>query len=70
MAVAAAGAALNNAVITFTASAAAGATVDYVAEFDAITGGNLLAYTPVTAKVIAIGDGLSILVGNLSFSIV
>lgn len=70
MAVAAAGAALNNAVITFTASAAAGATVDFVAEYDAITGGNLLSYTPVTAKVIAIGDGLSILVGNLSFSIV
>lgn len=70
MAVAAAGVAASNALITFTAAAASGATVDYVAEYDAITGGNLLSYTPVTTKVVAAGDGLSILSGNLTFSIV
>lgn len=70
MAAAAGGAALNNATITFTASAVAGATVNFVAEYDAITAGNLLAYTAVTSKVVAIGDGLSITTGNLSFSII
>lgn len=70
MAAASGGSAASNALITFTTSAVAGATVNYVAEYDAITAGNLLAYTPVTSKTVAIGDGLSILTGNLTFSIV
>lgn len=70
MAAAAAGVAASNALITFTNSAVGGATVNYVAEYDAITGGNLLAYTPVTSKTVAIGDGLSILAGNLTFAII
>ena len=70
MGVAAAGVAANTAIVTFTASAVAGATVNYVAIYDAITAGNLMAYTAVTAKVVAIGDGLSITIGNLTIAIV
>jgi hypothetical protein len=70
MAVASGGSAASNADITFTNSAVAGATVNYVAEYDAITGGNLMAYTPVTSKTVAIADSLKILSGQLTFAIV
>lgn len=69
MAAAAAGAVASDTLITFTTNAAGGATVNYIAVYDAQTGGNLLAYTPVTSKTVAAGDGLSILSGNLTFSI-
>lgn len=70
MAAAAGGSCASDTDITFTASAVAGADVDYVAEYDAITGGNLLAYTAVTPKTVAIGDSLRILSGQLTFAIV
>lgn len=69
MAAAAAGAATNDADITITASAAGAATVDYVAIYDAITAGNLLASTQVTSKSVGVGDSLSVLTGNLDFAI-
>lgn len=69
MAAAAAGAATNDADITITASAVGAATVDYVAIYDAITAGNLLASTQVTSKSVGIGDSLSVLAGNLDFAI-
>lgn len=55
--------------IVISASAAGAVTVDYVALFDAQTGGNLLASTSVTSKSIGIGDSLSVPSGNLSFTI-
>lgn len=69
MAAASSGAATNDADITITASAAGAATVDYVAIYDAITGGNLLASTAVTSKSVGVGDSLSVLTGNLDFAI-
>ena len=69
MAAASGGSAVSNADITFTASAVGGADVDYVAEYDAITGGNLLASTAVTPKTVSVGDSLKILSGQLSFAI-
>lgn len=69
MAAAAAGAATNDADITITASADGAATVDYVAIYDAITAGNLLASTQVTSKSVGVGDSLSVLAGNLDFAI-
>lgn len=69
MAAAAAGSAASNADITFTASAVGAATVNFVAEYDAITGGNLLASVAVTSKAVGIGDSLKILSTFLTFSI-
>lgn len=69
MAAASGGAATNDADITITASAVGAATVDYVAIYDAITAGNLLASTAVTSKSVGIGDSLSVLTGNLDFAI-
>jgi hypothetical protein len=54
--------------IVFTASAAAGATVDYIAIYDAITAGNLMAQAAVTSKTLATGDGLKITSGNLTLA--
>jgi hypothetical protein len=70
MAAASGGSCVSDADVTFTASAVGAADVDFVAEYDAITGGNLLAYTPVTAKSVGIGDSLRILSGSLTFTIV
>jgi len=69
MAAAASGSAASDTDIVFTASASGSVTVDYVAVFDAITGGNLLASAAVTSKSVGVGDSLSILSGNLTFSI-
>lgn len=69
MAAAASGSAASDTDITFTASAVAGATVDYVAVYSAITGGTLMASTQVTSKVVAIGDSLKILATQLTFAI-
>lgn len=73
MAAAVAGAAANSSAITFTTSAVAGGTVNFVAIMDVQTGGtsaNVMAATAVTSKTVAIGDGLSILIGNLTIAIV
>lgn len=69
MAAAAAGVAASNADITFTSSAVAPATVDYVAIYSAVTGGTLMASTPVTSKTVGIGDSLKILSGALTLAI-
>ena len=69
MAVSSSASAASSGDITFTASATGGATVDYVAVYDAQTAGNLLASTSVTSKVVTAGDSLKILSGNLTFSI-
>jgi hypothetical protein len=61
--------ATSNADIVFTASAAGAATVNYVAVFSAITAGTLYASAAVTSKTLAIGDGLKIPSGQLSFTI-
>jgi hypothetical protein len=60
----------NNGIISFTASAVAGATVDYVALYTAATGGTLIGHTAVSSKTIAIGDSLTIAIGDLDFAIV
>jgi hypothetical protein len=67
---AAAGVATSTGLITFTNNAAGGATVNFVAIYDAITGGNLMAYTAVTSKTVVAGDGLTIPIGNLTIAIV
>ena len=69
MGTASAGAIASDTNISFTASASGAATVNFVAVYDAITGGNLLASVAVTSKSVAIGDSLSILSGNLTFGI-
>lgn len=69
MAAAATGSVTSDTLITFTASAAAGATVDYVAIYDAQTAGNLLASTSVTSKTLTTGDSLTIPIGSITFSI-
>ncbi len=63
------GSVANDTQITFTSSAVGAADVDFVAIYDAITGGSLLASVAVTAKSIAIGDGLRIAIGNLTIEV-
>lgn len=70
MAAAAAASATNSiSAITFTTAAVAAATVNFVAIMSAITGGTVMASAAVTAKTVAIGDGLSIPLSNLTASI-
>jgi len=69
MAAAGSGACTNDVAVTFTASAVGGATVNFVAVYSAITGGTLMASASVTSKVVGIGDGLSIAIGDLDFAI-
>lgn len=69
MAAASGGSAASDTDITFTNSAVGAATVDYVAVYDAQTGGNLMASTQVTSKAVGIGDSLKILSGQLTFAI-
>jgi hypothetical protein len=69
MAAAAGGSAASNADIVFTAAAVGAATVDFVAVYDAITGGNLMGSAAVSSKSVGIGDSLSILSGNLTVAI-
>lgn len=69
MGAASGGSAVSGSDITFTNSAVAGATVNFVAEYDAITGGNLMASAAVSSKTVGIGDSLKILAGNLTFAI-
>lgn len=66
---AAAGSATNSADITLTNAASSAATVDYVAIMSAITGGTVMASTPVTSKSVQIGDSLKILTPNLTVAI-
>lgn len=68
-AAAAASSVANASVITFTTSAAGSATVDHLAIYDAITGGNLLASCAITSKLLGIGDGLAINIGSCTLSI-
>lgn len=56
--------------ITFTASAAGAAVVDYIAVYTAITGGTLYASAQVSSKSVGVGDSLKILSGNLTFAII
>jgi len=69
MAASASGVCLSDATITFTNSAAANTSINYVACYDAITGGNLLASAQVVQKDVTTGDSLQILAGNCSFAI-
>ena len=59
----------SNADIVFTTSASAGATVNYIAIYTAITGGTLLASASVTSRTLVTGDGLKIPSGSLTLSI-
>jgi len=69
MAAAASAQAVNDAIITFTSNANGNASVNYVAVYDAITAGNLLASAQVTQKDVTTGDSLTIQVGNCVFEI-
>jgi hypothetical protein len=55
--------------ITFTASSSGSASIGYVSMWDAITAGNMMSQTSVTAKTLTTGDSLKILSGNLTFTI-
>jgi hypothetical protein len=71
MAAASGGTQASNAPIVFTASAAGAADVDWVAIFDAQTGGNRMGQAQVnTPKSVGVGDSLTILSGNLTFAII
>lgn len=60
----------SNADIVFTTSAAGTDTVTHVAVYSAITAGTLYASAAVSSsKTPAVGDGLRILSGNLTFTI-
>ena len=69
MGVSAGGSAANASDITITNAAVGAATVDHVAIMSAITGGVVMASTPVTSKSVGIGDSLKILIGNLTIGI-
>jgi hypothetical protein len=69
MAAASGGQCVSDTLITFTTAAVGAATVDYVAVYSAITGGNLLASAQVTSKSVTIGDGLKIVAGALTFAV-
>lgn len=58
------GSAATTADIDFTTDATGSATVNHVAIMSAVTGGSVMASAAVTTKVVAPGDGLSILAGN------
>lgn len=61
--------AVNGSDITFTVSAAGGAVVNYVAIYDAITGGNLYGSAQVIERTITTLDGLRIPAGSLTIQI-
>lgn len=61
--------AASTANVVFTNSAIAVTVVDYVAIYDAITGGNLLASGQVQQRTVAVGDSLSIVAGILTVGI-
>jgi hypothetical protein len=69
MAAASGNSAASDTDITFTNAAVGAADVDWVAVMDAITGGNRLAKTQVSAKSVGIGDSLKILATQLTFAI-
>lgn len=61
---------VSNSELTITASAAAGATADYVAIYDAQTAGNLLYYEALTAsKTITTGDEVKFDSTNLKIQV-
>lgn len=55
---------LNDAVVTFTNAALAPGTYQYVAFYDAITGGNQLTKESVVLTPVGIGDKVQVAVGN------
>jgi hypothetical protein len=61
-----AGSSSNASDLTWTTSALAGATVSYVAAYDAVTAGNLLWYRSVTSNAVSAGNMVKILAGQLS----
>jgi hypothetical protein len=64
------GVSLSNADCTFPTCTASWGTVGYIGLFDALSGGNMLYYTPLDiAKTIDIGDVFKIASGNLSVTL-
>jgi hypothetical protein len=61
-----AGSSSNGSDLTWTTSALAGATVNYVGAFDAVTGGNLIWYKSVTSNAVSAGNMVKILSGQLT----
>ena len=66
---AAASSTANTALITFFTAASGTGTVDYLAVYDSLTGGNMMASCGITAKLMGLGDGLAINIGQCTFSI-
>ena len=59
----------NNALIDFGTTGSAWGTANFVTFHDASTGGNVIAYLPMTALVIASGSPTSIAIGALTFTL-
>ena len=59
----------NTGAVSFTASGGAFGTVTHVGYFDAATGGNLLAWAPITNATIGDGDTLNFASGALTVSL-
>lgn len=67
---AAAGVATNDADVSFTASGAAYGTVTHIGIYDAVSGGNLLIHTQLSASRLVIdGDTLTFSAGNVAFTL-
>lgn len=67
MAAAASGAVASSAAITWTATGAI--TIDYIAIYDAASGGNLVAYDAITSKTLADTETITIPTGSLTFTL-
>ena len=64
-----AGSATNSAAITFPTASASWGTVTYVVAYDAITAGNLLWFSSITAQAVASGVTVSIPAGSATDSL-
>jgi len=60
----------NSAAVTFPTSAGNWGTISYVCIFDALSGGNMLAYgTMDTNKTVTIGDTIQFAIGDINISL-
>lgn len=59
----------NSAAKTFTASGAAYGTVTHIGIFDASTGGNMLAWSPITSAVVGDGDSITFAIGAVQLTL-
>jgi hypothetical protein len=63
------GAISNTAAVTFTAAGAAFGTIVAFAIFDAASGGNMLAWGPITSAVVGDGDSITFAIGDIDVTL-